>query len=382
MEEKHIKELPLNKVILFLDLASNSLQYIEESPIKEIFIIDHHKVSKNIPEKVNIINPELINQEKISASGLTYLFCKELAPSVKDSAKLAILGMIGDRLEKNIDKLNNGILSDSEIVKKRGLLIYPSTRPLNRSLEYSSNPYIPEVTGNTEGVLNLLREINIKPENGKYKSILELNEKEMSDLVTAIMLRKPKVNNQDIIGDIFLVKFFNKLEDARELSAIINACSRLGEPETALQLCLEVSKVKKKAETLRTKYKNLIISALEFARNVEKINGSGYVIINAKSEIKDTIAGTITSILSNSSLYNEGTILTIMAYSGNKIKVSSRNVGETGRNLREILGRVVEKIGGEVGGHEFAAGCLISKDLEEQFIQELKSNLEIETIKV
>ena len=55
-------------------------------------------------------------------------------PESKKSAKLAVLGMIGDLLEKEIDKLNNGILEDGEIKKKRGLLIYPSTRPINRAL--------------------------------------------------------------------------------------------------------------------------------------------------------------------------------------------------------------------------------------------------------
>jgi len=58
---------------------------------------------------------------------------------------------------KEIDKLNYGILDDGEIKRKRGLLIYPSTRPLNRTLEFCSNPYIPEVTGNIEGVVELLR---------------------------------------------------------------------------------------------------------------------------------------------------------------------------------------------------------------------------------
>ena len=35
--------------------------------------------------------------------------------------------MIGDCLEKEIDSLNNGILEESGVQRKRGLLIYPST---------------------------------------------------------------------------------------------------------------------------------------------------------------------------------------------------------------------------------------------------------------
>ncbi|MEK6875163.1 MAG: DHH family phosphoesterase [Nanoarchaeota archaeon] len=384
LEEETMHSLPRDKIILFLDLASNSLDYIESLKLENVFIIDHHEIIKSIPDNIYIVNPELNGKEKLSASSLTYLFCKELDFSSKEFAKLAILGMIGDRLEKNIDRMNNEILNYGEIIKKRGLLIYPSTRPINRTLEFGSNPYIPGVTGNIKGVLSLLREINLKPDAGKYKSILEMNEKEMSDLVTAIMLRKPKAKPKDIIGDIFLIKMFGKLEDARELSAMINACSRLGEPETAIQLCLEIPESKKRAEAIHVKYKQEIISGLNFVSKTEKIKENNYVIINAKNEIKDTIIGTIASILSSSSIYEEGTTIIAMAFDEKKekIKISSRNVGEIGRNVREILNDVVKKIGGEVGGHEFAAGCLIKREYEEDFLKELIKNLEIEVVKV
>ena len=386
LEEQHIYDLPKDKIIIFLDLASGSFDYIENSPLKDVFIIDHHEIphEKNIPKNIHLINPFILDNQKMSASCLTYLFCKELFPQIKEFSKLAILGMIGDCLEKEIDKLNSGILTDSEITKKRGLLIYPSTRPINRTLEYSSSPFIPEVTGNLRGTLELLREININPINGKYPSILELDEEQMSNLVTAIMLRNPKAKNFEIVGDIFLLKMFNKLEDARELSAMINACSRLGEPQIALQLCLEMPKAKKKAETIHAKYKQLIISGLKFVSEAQKIEGKGFVIINAKNQIKDTMTGTITSILSNSSIYEEGTIITTLALDeiSGKIKISSRNVGKNGRNVREILARVITEIGGEVGGHEFAAGAIIKKENEEDFINMLKRNLEIEMIKI
>jgi len=382
LDEKTIQNLSRKKITIFLDLASNSLNYIKKSKLENVFIIDHHEVTQEIPENVYIINPELDSKEKISASGLTYLFCKELTPN-KESAKLAILGMIGDCLEKNIDKINNQILIEAETVKKRGLLIYPSTRPINRVLEYSSNPYIPGITGNTEEVLNLLRTIGLTPKNGKYKSIIELDEKEMSKLITSILLLKLQTGNNEIVGDIFLIKIFNKLEDARELSAMINACSRLGESETALQFCMEIQKARKKAEALHIKYKQILMSGLEYASNIsEKIKGKGYIIINTKDNVKDTVIGTITSILSNSLIYEQGTIIIGMAYDKDKIKISSRNVGRSGKNVRIVLSDVISKIGGEVGGHEFAAGCIIEKQKEQEFIDNIKKNFEIEKIKI
>ncbi len=291
--------------------------------------------------------------------------------------------MIGDRLEKEIGKINNNILEDSEVKRKRGLLIYPSTRPLNRVLEFSSNPYIPEVSGNQKGVLELLKESGLDPVNGKYKSLLELDENEMERLITSVMLRNPQSKDEEVIGDIFLIKLYNQLEDARELSAKINACSRSGESGVALQLCMEIQGAKKRAESIHSKYKQELISSLQFIQETKKIiRGKNFVIINVQDKIKDTMIGTITSILSNSSIYEEETIITTLAYYEDKIKISARSVGNQGRNVREVLDSVINKIGGEVGGHEFAAGGIIKKEKEKEFLEYLKKELEIEMVKI
>lgn len=382
LDEETIKNLSKDKATVFLDLASNSIHHIIKHGLKNVFIIDHHQIIQNIPDEINMINSELHGKQKISGSGLTYLFCRHLDKEAKGFAKLAILGMIGDMMEKNIDKLNNEILDDSNIKRKRGLLIYPATRPINRVLELSSDPYIPGVTGNIKGVLELLRESGLSPVEGNYKSLIELDENEMGNLITGVLLRNPKTKSESIIGDIFLIKLFNKLEDAREISAKINACSRSGESAIALQLCMETTSANKKAEVIYAKYKQEMVSSLKFALETKKIEGRGFVILNAESNIKDTMIGSIASIISNSNVYEEGTVIVAMAYYGEKIKVSARNIGKIGRNVREILQNVVCEIPGEVGGHEFAAGCNIQKKDEKRFLELLKKELDLEVIKI
>ena len=382
LEENFIKNLAKNKITLFLDLASGNLDDIKEADLKDVFIIDHHEIAQKIPENINIINPHLYEKQKISSSGLVYLFSKEINPKNKKFAKLAILGMVGDHLEKDIGKINNEILEDSEIKIKKGLSIYPAARPLNRALEFSSNFYLPGISGNIKEILELLREAGLTPKNGKYKSLLELNDEEMKKLTKAIMLRKPRAKISEIIGDIFLIKLYNEFEDARELSAKINACSRLGESGVAIQLCMEVPEAKKRAQSIHSKQKQELMAGLKIAQEMEKIEGEGFVIINAQEKIKGAMIGTITNILSNSSIYKEETIIVVMAYYGGKIKISARNVGNLGRDVLEILNNIVSLTGGEVGGHEFAAGCVIEKEKEQEFLECLKKNLEIEVIKV
>ena len=382
LDEQFINSLPENQILIFLDLASGSLNYLKNKKA-DIFIFDHHEIIDSIPKNIFMINPLLDNHNMLSAAGVCYLFAKTLSHENKDLANLAVIGMVGDFLDKNIHQTYDEILKDANVIIKKGLLIYPSTRPLDKALEYSSSPYIPGVTGNYKGAIELLRDANITRTDGRFKSLHELTEEEMSNLVTSIMLRgvdQKKLSS--LIGNLYLVKFFNKLEDAREFSASINACSRMDHPETSLGFCLGNKKFKEEAEKIYIEYKQHLISALKFVSELEKIRGKNYEIINAKNNIKDTIIGTVASILSNSSVYQEGTIIVALAYNEDKIKVSARIAGREGRNVREVLNQVVVPLGGEVGGHPKAAGCLISKNHEALFLSELQKILEVELVKV
>jgi single-stranded DNA-specific DHH superfamily exonuclease len=115
---------------------------------------------------------------------------------------------------------------------------------------------------------------------------------------------------------------------------------------------------------------------------MNKVEGKNYMIINARDKIKDTIIGTVASILSHSPLYQEGLVIVALSYNEDKIKVSARIAGRKGRNVCELLHRAVIPVGGEVGGHPNAAGCLISRGAEDKFIEELKKVLDLEVVRV
>lgn len=387
--EKELLRQP-NEVVVFSDLASGSLDYFQNLS-EPIFILDHHEIDKSkLNNKINILNHHLTDSpetNEMTGAGICYLFSKAISQNNQDLSPLAIIGMIGDRYESNLSKINQQIVSDTHDLKiKKGLVLYPATRPLRRALEWSTSPYIPGVTGNGPGVMELLRETGIQYD----KSLLDLGEDEMSKLITAVMIRRAQHNKiKDIIGNLYILKFFNTKEDVREISVLINACSRLGYSDVAISYCMENEKAKTRALDIYTKYKQELVSGLKVAEKMDKIRGNGFVILNAKDKIKDVIVGTICSMLSSSPTYEEGTILIGMAYNGSKIKISARIVGHEGRNLKEALEKAVivfkskspESIA-EVGGHHFAAGCLIEKTGETLFIETLKKELEIEIVKV
>jgi len=178
----------------------------------DIIILDHHEIIQEIPENVVMINPMLDKSDMLSGAGICYQFAKTLSSDNIDLSNLAVIGMVGDFMDKNIHKTFDEILKDSGTTIKKGLMLYPSTKPLDKTLEYSSNPYIPGVTGDYKGVVELLRDANIPRIDNKFKSLYELTEEEMANLVTAIALRgieQQKLYNH--IGNLFLVKFSYKI---------------------------------------------------------------------------------------------------------------------------------------------------------------------------
>jgi len=382
LDKETIENLPENKVIIFLDLASNSFDYIKELKT-EVFILDHHEIISEVPENVKIINPHLFEEEEISGAGITYLFSKQISEKNIDLSHLAVIGMVGDLLEKTPGKIYNTIINDSKVIVKKGLIMYPATRPINKVIEYTSDIFIPNVTGSFLGTMNFLRDAGIKKHGTQYKTIVELTEEETSKLITSISLqRSDGGSSNDLIGNIYLINFFNNLEDIRQISAIINACSRSGQTGTAIAYCLQNKSAKEKVDTIYTKHKQGIVKALNSIPELKQIEEKNYLIINAEDKIKDTIIGTVASILSNSRDHEEGKAIIAMAYNKDKIKVSARMVGKTGKNIRELLNSVIEIIGGEVGGHPKAAGCLIEKIKEKEFVDELKKQLEVELVKI
>ncbi len=370
LEDSFIQKLSDSYFLIFVDLASGSLPLLAGKNT-DILIIDHHELPSAVPKNICMVNPNLDKEEAMSSAGLCYLFFKLFHGANKELATLAIIGMIGDVLDKDLKKAYDEIIKDADLSVRKSLLLYPATRSLDRALEYSFNPLIPGVSGSPKGVYELLKEAKVERQNGRYKSLIELTEQEMSNLLTAVTLRYRDKTPHDIVGNLYLIKFFGKLEDAREISALINACSRMDHPEIALSFCLGNKNAKESAERCYALYKQHLSAALRYAEG-EEFQGQNYAVINGRDAIKDTIIGTVTSILSNSPRYPQGTILIGLAYNQEKIKVSARIAGRHGRNVRELLHQIVVPLGGEVGGHANAAGCLLAKNQEQQFLEQLQ----------
>lgn len=382
--------------VVFLDLGSGSLEYINNLlKDRDVFVFDHHQFIE-ADFNGSFINPHAFNvdgETGISAAGISYLLAKTIDSENIDSAYLAIIGAIGDMQEnRGFSGLNRLILEDSlsQIEIKTGLRLFGyQTRPLHKILEYSTEIFIPGVTGDEKGSISFLQNLDIPLQDklGKYRRLSNLTSDEIKRLVSGIILERMKSEKsspEDVLGSIYLLKNEKEDEiykDLREFSTLLNACARLNKASIGLGVCLNDSQSKEQAREVMTNYKMEIINSLNWFHKNRKtgriIELENLTMINAEEYIKDTLIGTTASILSKSNIYKSGTIIIAMAHTVDGFtKISARISGNCKEiSLRNMLQDVIKIVGGQTGGHENAAGAIISQEKDDQFITEVKNYL-------
>jgi len=398
LDKKVLEELSKEQYnyFIFSDLGSGQLDFIKKFlSNKTVFVLDHHK-----PEDVDVssniihINPHLFGidgSKEIAGAGVAYLFARLLNKKIEDMAHVAIVGAIGDIQEdKGFLRLNNEILETA--IKKgkikliKGLRIFGAqTKPLHKVLEYSTDPYIPGVSGSESGAIQFLNQIGISPKdkNG-WKKIVHLDKDELKRLIEGIIIKRLEEDNpDDVLGNVYILKEEEKesaLRDAKEFSTLLNACGRMSKASLGIGACLGDKKTKQRAIRSMDKYKREIVNAMNWYEENKKgkdiIVEDGCIIINAKDNILPTMIGTVASIISKSNMVKKGTFVMSLAQilDGNT-KVSLRIAGRQDFDLRNIIKEIADKVGGEAGGHARAAGALIQTAKENLFINKAKEIL-------
>ncbi len=396
VDEKVITEIKREpyKIVFFVDFGSNVLEFIDKHLSEKIvFILDHHKFEDKETKHFNVNqNKFKIDDNVICGSGISYLFSKYLNPKNKDSAYLALIGLIGDNQEKDLSILNKAIINDAlesgEIEVKVGLSIFGSqTKPIYKLLEYSTEIFVPGVTGNEAGAKAFLEKlgINIFDSKNEPRKLFDLSNEEMNKLITAIILTRigNEADPENIFGNIYTLKNEDNgfpTKDVKEFSTLLNACGRLNKTSLGVGTCLNDRKIKQMAFDLLKDYKSEIINSLNWVydnRGKEAIiEKEKLIIINAQKNIRDTLIGTINSILTRSGLYKNGTLVISMAYTpDNNIKISLRNVDNGFIDLSVFIKDLCIKFGGIGGGHPNAAGGNIPINKEKEFLDEVNLSI-------
>ncbi len=391
LTSRAIEQLRINEddILLLTDLGSGQLDLLADIIERtQVFILDHHETNKSNHLNLFHINP-LAYGEELSASMVSYLFAKSVNIKNSDLVDLAIVGATGDELDEKwefVGNLARKIINEAETIGKisvtKGLRLYGRlTRPIHKSLEYTFDPFIPGISGSESNAVQFLSDlgINIK-ENNEWRTLSDLSLEEQHKLASAIIIERLKAKHsdaEDIFGDIYtIVGRYEDMQDVREFATVLNAAGRLGMHDLGIRLCLDDVNAINMSKEVMSNYRRIISEGIEFIRNnaVVKTDFATYLI--AKNNVPDALIGTITSIFLNSNMADEDKPIFGLAYTPEQdIKISARVSKDLSINLREVIFKVVEKLGGEAGGHMHAAGALIAKDKEKEVIEQMDREL-------
>ncbi|MBN2053061.1 DHH family phosphoesterase [Candidatus Woesearchaeota archaeon] len=387
---------------IFCDLGSGQLRSLNKYfQGKKILILDHHEIQGDPGDNIVHINPHdfgFNGSSDISAAGVCFLFAKSISKENEDLAYLAVIGAIGDVQEKGGFKQLNKLILDiavknGKIKIEQGLKLFGlQTRPIHKLLEYSSDLGIPGVTGSESGAVQFLKRLSIEPfaKKGKWRTFNDLSDDEKKRLTAGIVMKRQTAglaNPEDIFTNVYILEDEKPghFRDAKEFSTLLNSCGRLNNASFGIGACLGDKKQRSKAVASLMDYKKEIINSMNWYKEhsaKEKsdriVKGSNYIIINAKDNVLSTMIGTIASMISkNNEMENNIFVLSMARNDDNTTKISLRVTGNPEDvDLKSMISELIDRVGGEAGGHQYAAGAIIDTEKEEKFIEEAKALFE------
>lgn len=349
-----------NGFFWFIDLGNGAIEEIIKREINCV-ITDHHYANSHYEFSLNPFNFGIDGETHVSASALVYLVAKEYYRN----ADLAIVGAIGDLQDLKYSKLvgiNREILMESNIKVKKDIRIYGRDRPLFQMLAYATNPFIPGLFKKERNAIAFLKEIGVDYK----KKWMECSKEEKRGILSAVIKRLLDCGfSYNYISRIFGEVYELDGNDVRKFSTLLNSMAKYGYGKEAIEACFNKNFQEKLLEIHKKRLKNY----MEFAkRRLEEYNT--FFFFHAGSYISDTMLGTVAGML----LKEEDFPSPIIAFTENEkgIKVSARapySLANKGLNLSTAIKKIASKLGGEGGGHRCAAGAIIPKGKEKDFLR-------------
>ena len=402
LEPGVIKTLEPGELTIFTDLGSGQLPDLKEHfSTRDVLVLDHHQPSPVSWPGLTHVNPHLQGfdgSDEISGAGVAYLVAKELSSKNIDLSQIAIVGAVGDMQSfwGRLKGLNRKILTDASnagLVKYRiELQLYGrSTRPLFKSLQYFTDPYLPGVSNNESGAISFLKSLGISFRHGnKWVTLSDLSHEEKQRLgssIVALALRSApselKKYVQDlIVGEVYELSSFEKgtvLHDADEFSTALNACGRNGRPEVGLSVCKgDMSSFVSMLELLQIHRRNLA-KGLEFVESSGIIQKETFQYFDAQGKITETLVGTVAGMVLGSEKTDPyKPILAFAKGPDGFIKISarcSRLLVLKGINLGRVMREACSSVDGSGGGHFPAAGGYVPEQKRDVFLEVFGKNV-------
>lgn len=386
------KLAPSYPLVLVADMGSGALRSLSQLKVEAVVVLDHH-LPGSPAEGVVEVNPHRFGVDgsrEVSSSGLAYLLARELVgEEAVELSPLAVVGALGDRQDVGkgfrLVGLNRRIVEEGVeaglLEEKIDIRVFGGgSRPLVKALAYTTDPFIPGITGDEGGALAFLNSIGVEPAaGGRMRTLSELGREEKKRLASALikLLLSHGYSVQEaerIYGATYIVREEpqdSPLRDAREFAQLLNATGRMGAFELAIALGLGVrGDALLKSLDIAGQYRSLLARAFRCVREenlLKEGRGCAVADFRGKDFLNERVSGALASLLLP---YVKGDkLLLVLVDSPEGVKVSARKREGAAAHVGELMARAAELVGGVGGGHESAGGATIPRERVEEFLE-------------
>jgi len=399
-DEKIAEEISSEKDTLpiLTDMGSGYIDILNKSMKgKPLVILDHHQPT-GVPEETFVhVNPQefgIDGARDLSGAGVAYLTAKAISERNMDLAYLAVIGALGDLQDKHEGRSLGGANSlivrdavESGFLKVETdiLLFGRETRPIHKALAYTTNPFIPGISGEEDKCLAFLTQLGIKlKEDDRWRALRDLSQDEKRKIFSGISdYLASRGYNLDVtvnlIGSVYILvneEPWTPLRDAREFALLLNATGRTGKPSLGVAICMgDRGRCLEEAQKTLEEYRKKITESLQWVdKHPDRLEEMECIyVLHGGQTIDEKMISAISTILSTNLPKLEKPII---AYSlvpdEGLIKISARTsekLTRKGFNLGEIMRVAAEKFSGKGGGHDIAAGAQVPLEERRHFLE-------------
>lgn len=384
---------------IFTDMGSGYLDLLVENlSERDMVILDHHQpLKEEVPESFLQVNPhlhEIDGSRDLSGAGVSYLIAKSIDESNIDLAHLAVVGALGDLQDKyeerSLGGVNKVVVEDAVkagfLKTETDLLFFGrETRPIHKALAYTTNPFIPDISGEEDKSLALIASLDIKVKNNeRWRALRDLSQDEKRKIFSSLAAHLASKGFQsdvamNLIGTIYTLRReepWTPLRDAREFALLLNATGRTDKPSLGVAICMgDRGVLLEQAEAALDEYRLNIMKNLnwlnEHPERIEELDN--IYVVHGENQVDEKMISAISSILStNLPKPTKPVVAYSIVPNEGVIKISARTtelLTREGLNLGEIIRIAAEKCSGKGGGHDIAAGAQVPYDRKEDFIR-------------
>jgi len=375
-------------VYIFLDIGANIIGKIYESSRnrnKKVIIIDHHSLaSKSIKyENLYQVNPNIfgINGKKeASTSSIVYLLLKTHGHIFRGEEILALVGPISERQDiRELTGLNKLVLEDlinkdliyvKKTIKLSGIL----SKPLYNVLSSSLDVYIPNVTGSDEKAIEFLKRIFPDREIEKlyFSDLKPEEEKKLINEIIKSRVLNNIMQNEKIIGDVYLIKGDYPFKDLKELSFIFSSAVYLDKYSVLVKYFIKNTDegVKDLEAYFRSRLSSIISDIVKNKTDIKEKDGIVFIKVQGKEN--ERYNSYLADILSFNDIFDKKYYIVYSDYK-DYYEISIRRSKK--EEIPNMIYSLIEKYNGKLSGNDNICGFYINKSNFEDFKDKLSDML-------